>query len=190
MSITPKTYNNILKYGTQAAYEAMASYDDNVLYFTSAGKLYKGSVDMTESTRIVSTRPSTPVAGITYLIEATSGTTAEVWDGSNWHVIGYPVATVINSDSTNATVAGAKAVYDAIQIAENHVGDLNDLDTTEKGTVVGAINEVNGIALANKTAIGTAGTPASGEEDDEGYVPAVPGKKRTSLGWPEGQSCD
>lgn len=162
---TAKTYSNILKYGTQAAYEALATKDASVLYFTDAGKLYKGSVDITNSTRVVSSKPTNPIAGLTYVISNGNGTSVETWDGSAWHVISYPIATTINASSTDTEVATAKAVYTAINNVTGNVGDLNDLETVEKGTIVGAINEVNTIANDNATAIGVASTeetPGSG----------------------------
>lgn len=158
MAITAKTYDNVLKFGTQAAYEAMQSHDPSVLYFTDAGKLYKGDLDITNGTRVVSVRPTSPLVGITYVIETATSTTVETFDGTDWHVISYALTTTVSNTSTDTQVPTAKAVFSAIQETNGAVGDLDDLETTNTETIVGAINEVNKIANDNATAIGVAPT--------------------------------
>lgn len=112
-----KTYPNILKYGLQAAYDAIAVKDSSVLYFcTDTKKIYKGDIDFTDSVVLAATKPaSNIIAGKLYVFADTN--TVEVYSGSAWHVVSYPVATTIDAASDDVHVATAKAVYDAIQAA-------------------------------------------------------------------------
>lgn len=157
-----KSYNSILFYGTQAAYEAIGTKDANKLYFTDAGKLYKGSIDITEGTRVVASKPSAPVAGITYVIGSGENKTVEVWNGTEWVVICNKVVTAVSATSTDAEIATAKAVYTAVSGVDSKVGDLSALTTTAKDTTVAAINEVSGIANDNATAIGSVDEAGTG----------------------------
>ena len=75
------TYTGILKYGTQAAYEALGAKVDSCLYFcTDTGKLYKGSVDFSNSSVIAASKPAAPVVGKIYILADTK--TAEIYDGA------------------------------------------------------------------------------------------------------------
>ncbi len=157
-----KTYNSILFYGTQSAYEALGTKDANKLYFTDAGKLYKGTIDMTEGTRVVASKPTAPVAGVTYVIGSGSDMTVEVWNGTSWVVICNKVVTTVASTSTDTEIPTAKAVYTSVNAVDTKVGELTDLNTTAKETVVAAINEVDDIANDNATAIGSVDDQGAG----------------------------
>lgn len=118
------TYHNILKAGTQAAYDALETKDASVLYFcTDSKKIYKGAVDFTESVLYVSTKPSTPVAGKVYIIADTN--TVEAYTGSAWRTISYALTTSITASSTDAQVASAKSIYDFV------TGAISDLAGSE-----------------------------------------------------------
>ena len=116
MAITPKTYPNILKYGLQASYNSLAAKDANVLYFcTDTKKIYKGTVDFTDSV-VYSTKAAdvaAPIIGKLYVFSATG--TCEVYDGSKWTVVSYPLTTTINASSDDVHVPSAKAVYDFVE---------------------------------------------------------------------------
>lgn len=123
------SYTGILKYGTQAAYDALATKSESSLYFcTDSGKLYKGSVDFTNSSVIAASKPAAPVVGKVYILADTG--TAEIYDGSAWHVISYPAVTTIASTSDDLHVPTAKAVYDYVDDA---LEDFADAATTIKG---------------------------------------------------------
>jgi hypothetical protein len=125
---TPKDYTQILYYGTQADYEKSATVKDNYKLFfcTDTGKLYKGTVDFTDSIVVAAERPATPIIGKIYLISGTQ--TVETYRNNAWQVLAYrdvlksgldeerPVST-IDSSSTDNQLASAKNVYLAIQEA-------------------------------------------------------------------------
>ena len=131
MAVEPKTYKNIMKYGLQASYDALVlagTTDADVLYFcTDTGKLYKGTVDFTDSVifRANKTGLTAGLPGKVYLF-ADSGTT-EVWDDTlatpAWRVISYPlITTIYDEDDPSVTdtnddvhVPSAKAVYDFVE---------------------------------------------------------------------------
>jgi len=123
------TYNPILLAGTQSQFDALAgSYVEGKLYFcTDTGKLYRGTnanacVDFTDSIVKAATRPATPIQGKIY-INSTSGN-VEVFDGTNWIVLSYPMSTdEVSAASDDLHVPSAKAVWDAIETATG-AGDL------------------------------------------------------------------
>ena len=128
------TYTGILKYGTQAAYEALGAKVDSCLYFcTDTGKLYKGSVDFSNSSVIAASKPAAPVVGKIYILADTK--TAEIYDGAAWHVVSYPTATSISAASTDSEVATAKAVYDYVDDA---IADMAGASTTIKSVTAHA----------------------------------------------------
>jgi hypothetical protein len=135
MSATPKEYFQILRAGTQANYAALATKDERVLYFcTDTGKLYKGSVDFTNSIIKAASKPQTPVQGKVYVLADTG--TVEFYDGTNWVVISYPLATSVSASSDDDHVASAKAVYDAIQAAISGDGVVNAVEaSTTEGNI-------------------------------------------------------
>jgi hypothetical protein len=122
-----KTYPTILKYGTQANYDAIESKDSSVLYFcTDTKKIYKGTIDFTDSVVLESTKPqSGQIVGKLYIFADTG--TAEVYANNAWHVVSYPIATTIAASSDDVHVATAKAVYDAIQSAISGDGVVNSV---------------------------------------------------------------
>ena len=79
------TYPNILKYGLQASYNALATKDANVIYFcTDSKKIYKGDIDFTDSV-VYSTQNSdvtAPIIGKLYVFSTTG--TCEVYNGTSW----------------------------------------------------------------------------------------------------------
>ena len=129
-------YPKILKYGTQAAYEALGTKDSSVLYFcTDSGKIYRGTVDFSNSVIVAASKPATPVVGKVYVLADTN--TVEIYTSGAWKVLSYPVATAINVSSDDVHVATAKAVYDAIQTA---VADLSTSADTVKAIAAGTDN--------------------------------------------------
>lgn len=150
MAVTPKTYANILKYGTYANYQALETKDSNVLYFcTDVGKVFKGTIDFTESIIYSAERPVSPIAGKIYVIAATD--TVEAYIAGNWKVLSYPTlkstttgepgeevdVSTISSSSTDMQVVSAKNVYLAIEEAKAEIeGGANVVKniTTNSGT--------------------------------------------------------
>lgn len=107
------TIANILKAGLQSAYNALQVKDENVLYFcTDTGKMYKGSVDFTESVKVAATRPTTPVDGKVYIIQDIG--TVEAYAGGAWHVVTPKIESALSASSKATDLVSAKAVYDFV----------------------------------------------------------------------------
>ena len=112
------TYPKILKAGTYANYQALATKDSNVLYFcTDNGKLFKGTVDFTNSLEVVTaaTLPATGVPGKIYYESDTGAFKAYL--NNAYVVIGTPTDasssgdTTISSSSDDAHVPTSLNVY-------------------------------------------------------------------------------
>ena len=163
---TPKDYSQILYVGTQADYEKAATVKDSYKLFfcTDTGKLYKGTVDFTDSIVVAAERPATPIIGKIYLISGTQ--TVETYRNNAWQVLAYrdvlkstldddtPVTT-IDATSTDNQLASAKNVYLAIQEA---IGG---------GTVV---TNVSASSSADNTIIVTKGDGSTATVQPKGVV--------------------
>lgn len=130
-------YKNILKAGLQAAYDALETKDSSVLYFcTDTGKMYKGTVDFTNSVIAAASKPAAPITGKVYVLADTN--TVEAYVGGAWKVLSYPMATTVDVNSDDVHTASAKAIYEAIQ---NAVADLAGSAATVKGIAASAEKE-------------------------------------------------
>lgn len=119
-------FNQVLKAGLQANYDALGSKDPNVLYFcTDSKKIYKGDIDFTESCIPVTSKPLTPVAGKLYFISDTNS--VEAYINGAWTVVSAPIATTIDASSDDLHTVSAKAVYDAIRDLSNKVTASTDI---------------------------------------------------------------
>lgn len=138
------TYPNVLRAGLQASYNAISAKDANVLYFcTDTGKIYKGDIDMSNTTVVAASKPETPVVGKIYFLADTK--TVEVFTGAEWKVISYPTVTTINAASDDNHVATAKAVYDAIQEAVQDItGGATIVKDVEESTIEGNVKVTKG----------------------------------------------
>ena len=135
MAITAKEYPNILKYGLQADYNAIPAKDSNVLYFcTDTKKIYRGTVDFTDSVVYASSKPETPIVGKLYVFSSTG--TTEVYNGSAWTVVSYPMVTAISDSSDDVHVASAKAV-------KSYVDETVATATSSKDLVKGVANKAD-----------------------------------------------
>lgn len=147
------TYNKILKAGLQAAYDALAVKDANVLYFcTDTGKLYKGSVDFTQAVVAAASKPVKPIVDKLYVLADTN--TVEVYDGSKWTVVSYPMATVVNESSDDVHTVSAKAVYTAIRAAVDEVtGGSAVVKEVELSDVAGNLKITKGDGTSRNVAL-------------------------------------
>jgi len=188
MAVTPKTYKNILKYGTQAAYAAIATKDADVLYFcTDTGKLYKGEVDFTNSVVFAATKTglANPVVGKTYFFADTG--TVEAYDPAvpGWKTISYPLVTSIADSpagNDDVHVASAKAVYDFVEaeIAEVVGGDMVKAvqqKTNEGVAVEGTIQYVTGDDVAHDVEMTGVVTSPSYDAQTRTFTFPVTGKQ-------------
>ena len=111
------SYPKVLKIGTQAAYNAIASKDETVLYFTSdTHKIYRGDVDFTEYAKVVATLPSATAdlaVGTIYLAEDTGK--VSFYDGSDWYTVSYPTVTSFDDESADDNhVATTEAIVEYV----------------------------------------------------------------------------
>lgn len=154
------TYTKILNAGTQAAYNSLETKNPNLLYFcTDTGKLYKGTVDFTDSLVAAASKPETPVAGKIYVLADTN--TVEAYIGGAWKVLSYPMTTTVDLNSDDVHVASAKAVYDAIQNAvEGLAGSSSTVKSVATGDADGQIKITKGDNTSeNVTVKGVVTTP-------------------------------
>jgi YD repeat-containing protein len=162
------SYPKVLKIGTQAAYNALASKDTSVLYFTSDTlKIYKGAIDYTQYAKVVATLP-TEVAdratGTIYL--ETSTGKVSFYDGSNWQTISYPINTAM-------LVSGTE-----VNVDDNHVPSTKAVKDYVAAIVGGSSDVVKSIAAATST--DTSGAAVNGKikyttADDQDHLVTVPG---------------
>ena len=138
--------SKILYYGLQAAYDALATKDSDILYFcTDSKKIFKGTVEMTEQIRFAAAKSgvASPVSGKLYIFADTG--TVEVYNGSAWTVVSYPILKSIaggeagiTASSTDVQVPSAKAVYEYVQgiIGGDDVVTEVSASTTDEATIV------------------------------------------------------
>ena len=151
------SYNQIHRFGTQAQYDALETKNANYLYFTSdTHKLYKGTIDYTDSLISVSAVPATGVAGKIYF-ESSTGQVKAYVNGS-WEVISYPISQSIDgSNASTVVVPSEQAVVDYV---ESVVGDQSvvvDIDQKMNGSTAVAGTLVATMADASTFDINMAG---------------------------------
>lgn len=125
-------YNVRFLKGLAADYAALQTKDSNVFYNTTDdGQLYLGTIKLSNANEIVAA------------VERIADNEQAIVD----------INTILTKIQGEATVDGSikKAVADAEARLNAKIGDLEGLDTTKKGNLVEAINEV-------LTAVGTGGT--------------------------------
>lgn len=154
------TYVKILNAGTQASYNALETKNPNLLYFcTDTGKLYKGTVDFTDSLVVAASKPETPVTGKIYILADTN--TVEAYVNGQWKVLSYPMTTTVDVNSDDMHVASAKAVYDAIQAAiEEVTGGDGVVKDVEAGATEGSVKVTKGDGTSKEVVLpGVVTTP-------------------------------
>lgn len=155
----------ILYYGLQANYDAIATKDSSILYFcTDTKKIYKGDIEMTEQVIFAATKPATGiVSGKLYVIADTG--TVEIYNGSTWTVVSYPIVkstagsgSGITVSSTDVEVPSAKAVYDYVQ---GIVGGDDVVTSVTASSTEGYIDVTNGSGTTTSVAVhGAVTTPS------------------------------
>jgi hypothetical protein len=171
------TYNQIHRYGTQAQYDALVTagtVNQNYLYFTSdTHKLYKGSIDYTDSLISVNTVPEAGVAGKIYFETGTGQVKAYI--GNAWEVISYPISQAINgANASTVAVPSEQAVVDYV---ESVVGDQSvvvDIDQKMNGSTAVAGTLVATMADASTFDIHMAGLATKPTWDDQTRQLVIP----------------
>ena len=180
------TYTKIHRFGTQAQYDALATKNDNLLYFTSdTKKLYKGSLDYTDQFITTATVGATGVAGKEYF-ETSTGQVKAYVDGA-WKVIAYPIDTdFVDEAGDDVHVPTTKAVVDFVTDAISDIEPGNMVKSIAQ-KVDGSDNPVVGTFTYTKgdnstvdvQLSGVAGTPTWDTTTRELVIPVVGGNAVT-----------
>jgi hypothetical protein len=120
MANTVKFYS-----GTKQAFDSLLNNDPSGLYFVD-GLLYRGSELYTKIYRQVTEYPIYGEENITYI--NTSDGSVKYWEDNKYHNLCNPIITKLDNYSTNAELASAKAIYNAI-IENKCTIDRNTIDT-------------------------------------------------------------
>lgn len=175
--------NFMVKIGSKANYLALGTYDAGTLYFCQDTKeIFKGNVLYTEPVRFVAEFPTTPAQGVLYINTATEE--GKVYNGTEWKTVTKKFVTVVDADSTDATVPTSKAVYTAVNAVAGRVttveGDVATLkgDETTAGSVAKALADAKAYADGKDTAIAAAQSAADKAQEEvdalETYVGEIP----------------
>lgn len=145
-------YTQIFRQGTYAQYQALAEKNDNLLYFcTDNGKLYKGSVDFTDSFVVVTAEnlPATGVASKIYYISDQAK--FKTYLNGAYVEIGNPIdkqgsssTSTITDSSTDDHVPSAKNVYTYGQEILAAIGGEDVVKEVEAGTASGKVKVTKG----------------------------------------------
>ena len=152
-----ETYNQIHRFGTQAQYDALTTKNPNYLYFTSdTHKLYKGTLDYTDSLISITAVPQTGVAGKIYFETSTGQVKAYIGDA--WQVISYPISQDIDGENASSYAVPSEAAV--VEYVESVVGDQSvvvDIDQKMDGSTAVAGTLVATMADASTFDINMAG---------------------------------
>lgn len=114
--------------GTKAQYDALATKNENALYFlTDVNKLYKGAVPFSQPVQVVTEFPASGEKGAIYVNSSTHE--AKTWDGTDWTVLALATITSIGANPTDGQVPTAKAVKAYID------GQIADVSSGVSGAV-------------------------------------------------------
>ena len=98
---------------TPAAYAALATKDENALYFLTSGEIYKGAKNFTESVILVDAFPATGAVGKIYVLNSTLE--GKVFNGTTWTRVIEPVLVGALIDGTTQDgVVPAETIKDYV----------------------------------------------------------------------------
>ena len=175
------TYAKLLRYGTQSGYDALATKNPDLLYFTDAGKLYKGTIDYTNP--FLSTASIGEGAGIAGKIYI-DGTTNEMktYVGNAWKNIGSPVTQSVDDTTPSAVKVPSEAAlvdYVGEIVAGDGVKSIAQKVDGQDNPVVGTFQYTTGSGSSATTTdvqlTGVAGTPTWNSTTRELTIPVVGG---------------
>ena len=137
-------YDVKFKKGLQSGYDALSTKDSGTFYIvTDTPAIYLGSVKLTSVSEL-----SAALSRIT----ANEGNISKILSGLN----GFDLT---SQGSVKTFIQGVETAI------EGHIGDLSDLDTTDKTNIVSAINEIQGSIsdiVSNSITIVHEDTPTAG----------------------------
>lgn len=102
-------------YGTAANYRALATKDNDTLYFlTDTLQFYKGTNEYSKSCRLVDSLPAVgQIQGVIYVLA--TNFTLHIYNGAEWIQLNRPVVTKIpDTDASNDDMPTTKAVADYV----------------------------------------------------------------------------
>ena len=102
----------LFKSGTYAEYIGLAAKDDNTIYFIDNGQIYKGATSYTDQIVVVSTLPSTLVAGKIYV--NTTDKSVTYYDGTTSTVVIPETVGTIGDSTPDTDLANVKAIKDFV----------------------------------------------------------------------------
>lgn len=137
-------YDVKFKKGLQSGYDALSTKDSGTFYIvTDTPAIYLGSVKLTSISEL-----SAALSRVT----ANEGNISKILNGLN----GFDLT---SQGSVKTFIQGVETTLDG------HIGDLSDLDTTDKTNIVSAINEIQGSIsdiVSNSITIVHEDTPTTG----------------------------
>ncbi len=139
---------------TMTVFDGMTKLDNYLYYVVENGLLYKGSTLYGNDKLKLGDNDNFPATGRVGMVYY-KPSTGEVrrWWGGAWDVLCRPIANALTSTSTNSSVAGAKAAYDAAQAAQtaaiNSAKSYTDTEAAKKMPILatgnaGMITKTNG----------------------------------------------
>lgn len=115
---------NLIYHGLKA--NLPSKREPNSFYLTTdTRELYFGAELYTEPVRFVPKRETAPAQGVLYILPSGLG---EVYNGSAWKTVIYPIVTKLDASATNEQTPTAKAVKDYIdKVVTGGIGSLGAL---------------------------------------------------------------
>lgn len=115
---------NLIYHGLKA--NLPSKREPNSFYLTTdTRELYFGAELYTEPVRFVPKRETAPAQGVLYILPSGLG---EVYNGSAWKIVIYPIVTKLDASATNEQTPTAKAVKDYIdKVVTGGIGSLGAL---------------------------------------------------------------
>lgn len=152
--------NNVkFMYGPKASYTALATKDNNTLYFlTDTLQIFKGTEEYTKSCKLVTSLPSSgQVQGTVYV--RTTDFTLHIYNGVEFVQITKQAVTAISGAGDDATLPTTKAVADYVTSKIAEVTGANDLYVREVTYNAGVLSVDKGNGAVTTTMTGVAHEP-------------------------------
>lgn len=167
--------NNLFQVGrvNQAGWAALTTKDADTLYlFNDTKQIYFGDQRYGGAVEFVTEVPTTGDLNTLYVVNDGVGG-VYVYNGTAVVCIAKPTATTIFADSTNDSVAGAKAVYDYVTsmvgTGTNGLAKKPTYDAETRTITVPVVGEDDPVVInLGKDLVVTGGTLVDGEGEDAG----------------------
>ena len=166
-------------YGTKARYDALSTKDMDTLYFiTDTMQLFKGTVEYTKSTKMVSALPASgQVQGVIYF--RMTDYTMHIWNGTEFVQLNKKTTTQISADATNDDIPTTKAVADYVQAKIEAVEQKKGLYVTDVTYKDGVISVAKNDEPVTTTLTGVVHAPTYDAETRTIKMPVFGGDELT-----------